>query len=1007
MDANGTQFHLLFGKNDWASCLDGQELHLSTAWNEDGAGGHATDLSWDSKTNELTLKPIFFLYVASPLDQPPEIDDRRGAGRDRYGNWYWIGDSRMEILVLSAGPGVTSHFWSVEDLENCRHDFAAGDFRPLESPQLPTPLKFSGLTVTEDHHLVVGVLDPAGILIFDLHAGGPPQQLFWPQKIGFVPFDMAPRPGGGLWILDRINRRYWSLDRYFNVCGEDQEEETLMPEVEHAFQPIDGSPVRRVKRRTFPRGISLKLSSPVLVSDPIAIESLPDGSVLILDGQPEPGQPFSKIVRYRFGRMLGAPRSLESITENIDAERHPDFGLIAHDFAFAAEQSDTDTEILGQLYFAGQKGNQAYAFDLELDIQSEIGGTVAQFELKPVDKFFPMRLFGGKALVAAGQKVFYDFSDRWIPLTDQHRPLYVTQASVLTPFGKSEMPAETFQTAFDGGMPDCTWHRLIIDACIPPETQVVVLSRAANRAADLRLTPWEQEPDLYKRLDGCELPYYRHPDVEDFGSWELLFQRARGRYLQLKILLKGDGRSTPRLRALRAYFPRFSYLQHYLPDVYREDAHSAAFLDRFLANLEGFYTTIEDKIAAVQMLFDVRSAPPETLDWLAVWFDIALDPAWDEAKQRLFIKHAMDFFQYRGTIRGLRMALRLVFDDHPDEGIFSEPESALRGFGRPRVIERFRTRRTPGILFGDPTEASLGPRRIATGTRWRPVQGREELNRRYSQALQLPGIEPFPIRPPAENRAAAWQQFAQGTLGFIPEAGMAERQRWQNYLTGRYPTIAELNANHGTQWADYPDVSLPADLPSNVNRRSDWLTFLRETSSPAPLNRSLWQSFLQHRYQTIIALNSAYGTQWTGFEQVALPESLPPDGPALLDWYQFESVVLPMQRTAHRFRVLLPVPSTLVLNSAEHQQRLDLARRVLELEKPAHAVFEVKFFWAMFRVGEARLEEDTLIDLGSRAPQLFPAMVLGQGYLAESFLAPTHPRDVYDRQILGRDRLKG
>jgi hypothetical protein len=124
----------------------------------------------------------------------------------------------------------------------------------------------------------------------------------------------------------------------------------------------------------------------------------------------------------------------------------------------------------------------------------------------------------------------------------------------------------------------------------------------------------------------------------------------------------------------------------------------------------------------------------------------------------------------------------------------------------------------------------------------------------------------------------------------------------------------------------------------------------------------------------------------------------------LLDWYQFESVVLAMTRTAHQFTVLLPVRDR--QNDDEHQRRLGIAQRVVEAEKPAHTIFNVAFYWDLFRLGEARLGEDTLLDLGGRAPQLLPPLMLGQGYLAEGYLAPT-PAQGAGRQIVGCERLTG
>lgn len=974
------------GESDWRRCSDENGEELSHLWSLAANQRDETDLHWDKERYELTLQPRLFQFSPATNDRSPAFSDRRGAARDRFSNWYWIDRTSNEIEVLSSGTGNASHFWSAQDCGKCERETDNGNFHSRELRGPIALIEMRGLAVTEDHYLVVGTLRPAGLLIFDLAAGGAPSQVLWPADTKFAPFDMSPRPGGGVWILDRDfsneirPARLWALDRHFNLIAQDQQEATITEEELDDFQPKDSGEIRRTPAQTFPRGISLDFASPLDGIDAIAVESLPDGSVLLLDRSEDEG--FARIHRYRFGREFDSVSTV-ALRELIEEDKKSDFKLIAHDFAFVPAHEEEEGHVADRLYIVGADGNQAFAFNISLE--------EGRLKIDPLELYFPLRLFSGKALVAAGGQAHYDLGNSWIPLVEQRRPRYKTDAILITPL-------------FDGQEPDCRWHRLILDACIPPDASVEVWSRAARTEEELLASAWQREPDLYLRGDGSELPFVSKVTGEGNGSWELLFQKASGRYLQLRLELAGNGRVTPRLRALRSYYPRFSYAENYLPAVYQQDAESASFLDRFLSNLEGFYTAIEDKIALIQLLFDPRSAPADALEWLALWFDAALDPAWDESRRRLFISHAVDFFQYRGTIRGLRMALRLALEDCVDQSLFDEKEADTLRPGSIRIVEHFRSRHTPGIVFGDPAQFESGPRLVEQTERWRPEQGRDQLHSLYAEAPGVEDHKEFSIHNPGGAEAALWQEFSLRTLGFIPSASTEERLRWQNFLAGHYVSITQLNSAHAANWPSFDTVPLPADMPARDAIARDWLDFLRSSTGRSGLNRKLWQNFLSRRYRVIEALGQAHGVGWISFDVISLTDELPRDGAPLLDWYQFESVVLAMLDAAHRFTVALPVPRSEPPHSLQYQRRFDLAHRLIEMEKPAHTVFDVKFFWAMFRVGFARLGEDTLIEQGSRAPQLLSTMTLGKGHLAESYLGYTLKEAEIHRQPSGYAR---
>jgi hypothetical protein len=83
-----------------------------------------------------------------------------------------------------------------------------------------------------------------------------------------------------------------------------------------------------------------------------------------------------------------------------------------------------------------------------------------------------------------------------------------------------------------------------------------------------------------------------------------------------------------------------------------------------------------------------------------------------------------------------------------------------------------------------------------------------------------------------------------------------------------------------------------------------------------------------------------------------------------------------------------------------HDQLRDLATRVVDVQKPAHTVFDVKFFWAAFRIGEARLGDDTLLASGSRVPELIEPAVLGRDYVGTSVLGGPGASDAIGRPPL-------
>ncbi|MFS8979355.1 phage tail protein [Cupriavidus necator] len=995
-NVNGARFQLLLGRGDWGRCVDSDAagaLPLAAWWS--GASSPAAALpatlpAWDLGRDELMLRPRAIELPATLAETPLTLHARRGAAADRHGNVYRIADDRRSLHVASVGSGNDSLFWPAEPAGCAPQRAQARLAFDTHAPAIAaTPETYFAMAVTHDDWLVVAFERGAlrGLLSFDLIAGGQPLDTPWPDAVPFAPFDMCARDGGGVWILDRENLRLWELDCTLAIVRSGQPLAPLAPEVVDDFQPLSG-PQRVHAAVDFPGGLDLA-ASPGWVMDPIAVEPGLAGSVWLLDRDELSQQ--SRVVRLRRNGQAWSRDASDWL---------PGLPAPAHDFVHAAAPRwpCADAASAKQLFVSTTVGNQVHVFDVLDD------GPL--FALHELPQLYPLRRYGGRALIVVRGDGRYDSGlalPVWTLFVQQPRARFETEADLVTP-------------VFDSGELGTTWDKLLLDAAIPAGTTVKIWSRAADEhdgfedafaspsgAAQL-VGGWNDEPMPLLRPDGSELPWLRRDAVRATrreagqGTWELLFQAAQGRYLQLKLRLRSEhGTNTPRLRALRVWSPRFSYPQRFLPAVYGEDEACANFLERWLANFESTLTGIEDKVARAQTLFDARTVPAEALGWLAEWFDLALDPAWDERRHRLFVRHAMDFFRWRGTVHGLRLALELAFDPCFDPKMFDGPRDGDEGPRRIRIVETYRTRLIGALAAGDPGAAPLqgdALQLVATQTAWTPAEGSTGLVDRWARwqgrtASSSEQLAPFPLVSPA-NDADAWVAFSRSALGFVPAAGAQERARWQAWLLARHGGREQVNQQHGTAYASVADIALPVDAPSNPQAAADWAAFSER--SDGAWTRARWQDFLARRYRRIDRLKTAHGTHWSDFHLVALPDALPASRAAQTDWLQFEGQLLAMHRTAHRFSVLLPVASVSA-GPYELEERLGLARRVVDLEKPAHTVFDVRFFWAFNRVGEARLGQDTQIGAGSRAPELIPDAVVGRAYVGASFVAgpPMNP----------------
>jgi phage tail-like protein len=146
------------------------------------------------------------------------------------------------------------------------------------------------------------------------------------------------------------------------------------------------------------------------------------------------------------------------------------------------------------------------------------------------------------------------------------------------------------------------------------------------------------------------------------GNLQFAFRGAAAERIWVGVEFESDdGSVTPVLSQIKLSFDRETYLQ-YLPAIYREDSQTRQFLERFLLLFESSFSAVENEIGNLGSLFDAAATPAEFLPWLAGWLALGLDEAWQPDHQRAALASAFRLYGKRGTLDGLREALRFFGD---------------------------------------------------------------------------------------------------------------------------------------------------------------------------------------------------------------------------------------------------------------------------------------------------------------------------------------------------------
>jgi phage tail-like protein len=211
-------------------------------------------------------------------------------------------------------------------------------------------------------------------------------------------------------------------------------------------------------------------------------------------------------------------------------------------------------------------------------------------------------------------------------------------------------PADAYVTggdlrtaAIDSGLPRCRWHRVRVDADVPPGTALQVCVAVTEEAVVPGAGDWQEAPP---------------------GALDFLVDQPPGRHLYVRLRLSSDGTATPVVRRVRLDFPR-STSADLLPATYREDPTADDFTERFLSLFDSSLAGLDRVVERYPALLDVQGVPDAALPWLGGLLGLAFEAGWDATVRRALLAAAPELYRRRGTPWAVAEAVRIVFGVTP------------------------------------------------------------------------------------------------------------------------------------------------------------------------------------------------------------------------------------------------------------------------------------------------------------------------------------------------------